>query len=146
MQNKSSETKKLWTVVLRGGKIFEVYIPYSDRVYHNGIHSLHHIFCDRETLKYVLSLGGADLKSEVISGEPNEEQQKERALFSREDWDKSFPCIECPKCFWFDLKTKNHCGLLDWEEETQKASIQFHKKSLMDMNRCPLNHTLKKKV
>lgn len=130
---------KLWTLVLKGGNSFELFIEGSGAVFHDGRHSLHHIFCNEETINSVLSVfGGSNylLHSEAET----EEQSATRKLFHREDLEKVFPSTACPKCFWFDLEAPSMCGLIDWGLETQKECRQAHKKAVADEKGCPLRN------
>lgn len=131
-----NQVKKLYTLILKGGKPFEVFVPFSGAVVHNGIHSLHHVYCTQDTLDMILSKGEAN--ATVYYESENEEQRAERKLLHRQDLEKIFPTSECGACFWFDLSTENLCGAKDWEEERKKASLEFHQEALRDLNRCPI--------
>lgn len=131
-----NQVNRFFTVILKGGNPFEVFIPSSGAVVHNGIHSLHHIFCTQEVLDNVLVMAGGS--AEVISEGENEAQREERKLLHREDLLKVFPTSKCGECFWFSLDTKNLCGAKDWEEERKKASLELHSKALDDLLGCPL--------
>ena len=135
-EGSSDQVKKLYTVIMRGGIPFEVAIPFSGAVAHDGVHSLHHIYCTKETLDMVLSLGARSCMVHYES--ENEEQRAERKLFHREDLEKVFPTAECGSCFWFDLSTKNLCGAIDWEDERKKASLELHKEAIGSLHRCPI--------
>lgn len=130
------QVKRLYTVILKGGTSFEVGVPYSGAVAHDGVHSLHHIYCTSETLDMILSLGATS--SKVYHESENEEQRAERKLLHREDLQKVFPTAECGSCFWFDLSTKNLCGAIDWEDERKKASLEFHKEAIVSLHKCPI--------
>ena len=131
-----NQVKRLYTVILKGGTSFEVGVPYSGAVAHDGVHSLHHIYCTSETLDMILSLGATS--SKVYHESENEEQRAERKLLHREDLQKVFPTAECGSCFWFDLSTKNLCGAIDWEDERKKASLEFHKEAIVSLHKCPI--------
>ena len=131
-----NQVKRLYTLILKGGKPFEFFVPFSGAVEHDGVHSLHHVYCTKETLDMILS--EAEASATVHYESENEEQRAERSLLHRQDLDKIFPTSECGSCFWFDLSTENMCGAKDWEEERKKASLEFHQEALRDLNRCPI--------
>ena len=131
-----NQVKRLYTVILKGGEPFEMMIPYSGAVAHDGVHSLHHVYCTADTLDRLLSMGS--IEATVHYENESEEQRAERRLLHRQDWEKVFPTAECGACFWFDLSTKNLCGANDWEEDRKKASLELHKKAIEDLHRCPL--------
>tara|TARA_R110002153_G_scaffold44414_1_gene125132 strand:- start:29 stop:493 length:465 start_codon:yes stop_codon:yes gene_type:complete len=129
--------KRLYTVVLKGGDPFEVAIPFSGAVEHDGVHSLHHIYCTKDVLDSVLSLGATQCK--VYYDSESEEQRAERATLHRQDLDKVFPTSECGGCYWFDLHTENMCGAMDWSDDIKKASLELHQEALEGLNRCPIS-------
>ena len=79
----SDQVKRLYTVILKGGNPFEFFVPFSGAVTHDGVHSLHHIYCTKDTLDALLSLGEAS--STVYYDSENEEQRAERKLLHRQD-------------------------------------------------------------
>lgn len=134
--NGNLNLKRLYTVIFTGGSEFEIQIPFSGSVYHNGRQSLHHIYCDEETLKQLHTLGAE--KVQIRSEGENEEQKKERETLHQQDLEKVFPTAKCAGCLWFDLSTENLCGAVDWEDERKKAVLSLHKKALIDLNQCPI--------
>lgn len=134
-EGNSDEIKRLYTIILKGGTPFEMMIPFSGVVSHDGVHSLHHVYCTASQLDEVLSMGST--QATVHYESENEEQKAERKLLHRQDLEKIFPTAECGQCFWFDLSTKNLCGAKDWADEQKKASLELHKKALEDIHRCP---------
>lgn len=131
-----NQVNRFFTVILKGGNPFEVFIPASGVVVHNGVHSLHHIFCTQEVLDRVLEMAGG--KAEVISEGENEAQREERKLLHRQDLNKIFPTSECGECLWFSLGTDNLCGARDWNDARKKALLDLHSKAIEDILKCPL--------
>jgi len=128
--------KSFRVIKIKGGKPFEILIPFSGVYEHNGTHSLWQVLCPDETIEAIKSYGGV---VEVYEETQSAEQREERLALQNNDPDRYLLTPKCPECIWFD-PTRDHEQMCQWisaDLEYKKSLLSLHSKALEDLDSCP---------
>lgn len=128
-----------WTFRLLGGEpvVMRVGLP---TVEHDGILSLWNLWLTaQEAHELEVLLVARGIRVSRWSEAPSEEAQAERdMLLKAQRGEVTYLTIQCPSCFWMDLKAEDKCGLLKWHKDTRDEALRMYDKAREDALSCPL--------
>lgn len=133
------ETKRLWTLRLRGGEAFKLKAPGNLILDHDGSDTIHTLLLSDDGIQAVIADIGKRATVEMSrSALESPQQMRERKVLAGRI-PLVLPTPECPACIFFDPMTEGHCGVVDWPSESVLAAIQGNTaKAKGDLAACPL--------
>jgi len=136
------ETKRLWTLRLRGGEPFQVQAPGNLILDHDGSDTIHTLLMtDPEVQQVVAWIGKRAHIDMSRSAQETPEQDHERKVLAGKV-PLVLPTPNCPTCIFFDPLSAEHCGVVDWHGEMVLAVVQQHTAKVKeDLKACPLKRT-----
>lgn len=78
--------------------------------------------------------------------ESTEQKEKRKNIMHVLGGERTFPCVRCPECAWFDPSIESLCGAgfspdgFGWDDETMEG-VFTNVKYASDFERCPLRET-----
>jgi hypothetical protein len=141
-------TKQLWTFRVSGGESFKVQVKGSPIMTYDGMpNALLKTLCTREqamALEAEMRTYGCDVEA-MCPQETQEQKAKRQNIMHVLGGERTFPCVECPGCAWFDPEIDSLCGAgfspmgskKGWEDPVVEGAMT-NEKYAADFTSCPL--------
>lgn len=132
-------TPSMWTFRLQGGEALALKGGLLS-VEHDGVLSVWNILLtakEAQELEGLLRARGIRV-SRWSEPPPPEAQAEREMLLQAQRGEVTYLTLQCPACFWMDLKVEDKCGLQAWHKDTRDEALRMYDKARSDALACPL--------
>ena len=137
--------REFWIFEVIGGESFDMQVKGNPVMRHDGKRSILRSLCtDEQAAELEEEMKGRGCRVKSNSPRETDEQREERDnVLAVLGGDRSFPCVRCPECAWFDPHVDGLCGAglahghPGWDDPAVSAAIT-NDKFRADFETCPL--------
>lgn len=140
--------KQLWIFRVSGGEPWDKHLQGNFPMVYDGTpNSILQTVCSRDQAMQIeaeLLANGCTVEANCPD-ESEDQKNKRKNIMHVLGGERTFPCVECPSCAWFDPSISSLCGAgfsmmgdkAGWDDDAMKG-VMTNEKYAADFASCPL--------